>query len=343
MPVTLAELAARFACELRGDPDLTVDRVATLSGAAAGAVSFLANPRYRRELARTQATAVILREGDALGCPAAMLVAANPYATYARVAAFLHPLPTVVAGVHPRASVDPSAHLGAGVSIAAGAFIGAGVVLGSRVQVGPGCVLLDGVRVGDDTRLVANVTLCERVSIGVRCLLHPGVVIGADGFGHAPDVDGFVKVPQLGSVRIGDDVEVGACTTIDRGAIDDTVVEEGVKLDNQVQIGHNCRIGAHTVVAGCAGISGSTTIGKRCMIGGMAGIGGHIEIVDDVMIGGKAMVASSIHKPGMYVGSLGVDEARRFRRNAARFNRLDEFVRRMTGERRDAQGEGDDD
>jgi UDP-3-O-[3-hydroxymyristoyl] glucosamine N-acyltransferase len=215
-------------------------------------------------------------------------------------------------------------------------------VLGPRVEVGPGCVLLEGVRVGADTRLVANVTLCERVSIGARCLLHPGAVIGADGFGHAPDVDGYVKVPQLGGVRIGDDVEVGACTTIDRGAIDDTVIEDGVKLDNQVQIGHNCRIGAHTVVAGCAGISGSTTIGKRCMIGGMAGIAGHIEIVDDVMIGGKAMISSSIHKPGMYLGSLAADEAKRFRRNAARFQRLDEFVRRVTAERRGTQREGDD-
>ena len=342
MPVALGELAARFGCELRGDPDLTVDRVATLSGAAQGAVSFLANPRYRRDLESTRATAVILRESDAAACPAGVLITANPYATYARVAAFLHPRPAAAQGVHPRACVDPTAQLAADASVAAGASIGAGVVLGSRVQVGPGCVLLDGVRVGDDTRLVANVTLCEGVAIGARCLLHPGAVIGADGFGHAPDADGYVKVPQLGSVRIGDDVEVGACTTIDRGAIDDTLIEDGVKLDNQVQIGHNCRIGAHTVVAGCAGVSGSTTIGRRCMIGGMAGIGGHIEIVDDVIIGGKAMVTSSIHKPGMYLGSLGADEAKRFRRNAARFQRLDEFVRRVTVERRGKQGEGGD-
>jgi UDP-3-O-[3-hydroxymyristoyl] glucosamine N-acyltransferase len=342
MPVALGELAARFGCELRGDPDLTVDRVATLSGAAQGAVSFLANSRYRRDLEVTRATAVILRESDAAACPAAVLLAANPYATYARVAAFLHPSPAAAHGVHPRACIDPTAQLAADASVAAGAIIGAGVVLGPRVQVGPGCVLLDGVRVGDDTRLVANVTLCEGVSIGARCLLHPGAVIGADGFGHAPDADGYVKVPQLGSVRIGDDVEVGACTTIDRGAIDDTLIEDGVKLDNHVQIGHNCRIGAHTVVAGCAGVSGSTTIGRRCMIGGMAGIGGHIEIVDDVIIGGKAMVTSSIHKPGMYLGSLGADEAKRFRRNAARFQRLDEFVRRVTVERRGKQGEGGD-
>ncbi len=342
MPVPLGELAARFGCELRGDPQLCVDRVATLRGAAPGAVSFLANSRYRRDLEATQATAVILGESDVAACPAAVLLAANPYATYARVAAFLHPRPPAVHGVHPRASVDPTAQLAADASVAAGAFVGAGVVLGPRVQVGPGCVLLDGARVGDDTRLVANVTLCEGVSIGARCLLHPGAVIGADGFGHAPDTDGYVKVPQLGSVRIGDDVEVGACTTIDRGAIDDTVIEEGVKLDNHVQIGHNCRIGAHTVIAGCAGVSGSTTIGRRCMIGGMAGIGGHIEIVDDVMIGGKAMITSSIHKPGTYLGSLGADEAKRFRRNAARFQRLDEFVRRVTVERRGRQGEGDD-
>ncbi len=183
--------------------------------------------------------------------------------------------------------------------------------------------------VGADTRLVAHVTLCAGVRLGERCLLHPGVVIGADGFGHAPDQGGYVKIPQVGSVLIGDDVEIGANSTIDRGAIGDTVIERGVKIDNQVQVGHNCRIGEHTVISGCVGISGSVTIGRRCMIGGMVGIVGHLQITDDVYLTGKTMVTHSITKPGLYSGQLPFDEARRFRRNSARFQQLDELARRV--------------
>jgi UDP-3-O-[3-hydroxymyristoyl] glucosamine N-acyltransferase len=190
-------------------------------------------------------------------------------------------------------------------------------------------VVFDRVAIGADTRLVAHVTLCVGVRLGERCLLHPGVVIGADGFGHAPDRDGFVKIPQVGSVRIADDVEIGANTTIDRGAIGDTVVEHGVKIDNQVQVGHNCHIGEHTVISGCVGISGSVTIGKRCMLGGMVGVVGHLQIADDVYLTGKTMVSHSITKPGLYSGQLPFDEARRFRRNSARFQHLDELARRV--------------
>jgi UDP-3-O-[3-hydroxymyristoyl] glucosamine N-acyltransferase len=185
------------------------------------------------------------------------------------------------------------------------------------------------VRIGAGSSCVARVTLYHDVTLGERCLLHAGVVIGADGFGHAPDKDGFVKVPQLGAVVIGDDVEIGANSTIDRGAIGDTVVGNGVKIDNQVQIGHNTRIGEHTVIAGCAGIAGSAVIGKRCMIGGMAGVVGHIEICDDVFLAGKAMATHSIRKPGLYAGQLPFDEAARFRRNSARFRNLDELAGRV--------------
>jgi UDP-3-O-[3-hydroxymyristoyl] glucosamine N-acyltransferase len=190
-------------------------------------------------------------------------------------------------------------------------------------------VVLERATIGAGTRCVANVTLCEDVRIGERCLFHPGAVIGADGFGHAPDRDGYVKIPQLGSVTIGDDVEVGASSTIDRGAIGDTVIERGVKIDNQVQIGHNCRVGEHTVIAGCAGISGSVTIGRRCMIGGMVGVAGHLEICDDVYVTGKTLITSSITRPGLYSGQLPHDEARRFRRNSARFQKLDELAQRV--------------
>jgi UDP-3-O-[3-hydroxymyristoyl] glucosamine N-acyltransferase len=196
--------------------------------------------------------------------------------------------------------------------------------------------------VGASTRLVAHVTLCAGTRLGERCLLHPGVVIGADGFGHAPDQDGYVKVPQIGSVVIGDDVEIGANTTIDRGAIGDTVVERGVRIDNQVQVGHNCRIGEHTVISGCVGISGSVTIGKRCMIGGMVGVVGHLQIADDVYLTGKTMVSHSITKAGLYSGQLPFDEARRFRRNSARFQQLDELAKRVRALERGSAAAADD-
>jgi UDP-3-O-[3-hydroxymyristoyl] glucosamine N-acyltransferase len=203
-------------------------------------------------------------------------------------------------------------------------------------------MILTGARVADDTRLVARVVLCQDVRIGARCLLHPGSVIGADGFGQAPDAGRYVKVPLRGTVVIGDEVEIGANTTVDRGTIGDTVIEEGVRIDNQVQIGHNVRVGAHTVIAGCTGISGSASIGRRCTIAGMVGIAGHLTICDDVTVTGKTMVSSSIHRPGVYSGTLHAQEARRFRRNAARFQKLDELAKRV---RRLASrdGEGHDD
>jgi UDP-3-O-[3-hydroxymyristoyl] glucosamine N-acyltransferase len=221
------------------------------------------------------------------------------------------------------AEVDPTAWIGPHAFVAAGARVGRGV------SVGPGSVLLDGVAVGADTRLVAQVTLCEGVRIGERCIFHPGSVIGADGFGHAPDADGYVKVPQVGAVRIGNDVEIGSNSTVDRGAIEDTVVEDGVKIDNLVQVGHNVHIGAHTVIAACVGISGSTTIGKRCMLGGMVGIAGHLVICDDVALTGRTTVFKSIDRPGVYSSSLWADEAKHFHRNAARFHHLDELARRV--------------
>ncbi len=329
MPVRLAELAVRFGCELRGDADAEVSGVATLQEAGPGALAFLANPRYRRHLAGTRATAVVLDPSMADECPVAALVHANPYATYARIAALLHPVAAFGAGAHASSTVERGAVVDATAWIGAGCFVGAGARIGARAYLGPGCVVLDGADVGAGTRLVARVTLCEGVRIGARCILHPGSVIGADGFGQAPDAGRYVKVPQLGAVVIGDDVEVGANTTIDRGAIGDTVIEDGVRIDNQVQIGHNVRIGAHTVIAGCVGISGSTTIGRRCMIGGMVGITGHLDICDDVAVTGKTMISSSIHRPGMYSGTLHAQESRRFRRNAARFQKLDELAKRV--------------
>ena len=339
----LAELAVRFGCELRGDPEADVDRVATLQDAIPGSLAFLANPRYRRHLAATRATAVILDASLADECPVAALVHPNPYATYARIAALLHPPPAFAGGVHAAAVVEPGAKVDPSAWVGAGCFVAGGARIAARVFLGPGCVILAGASVAEDTRLVAKVVLCHDVRIGARCLLHPGSVIGADGFGHAPDAGRYVKVPQLGAVVIGDDVEIGANTNVDRGTIGDTVIEEGVRIDNQVQIGHNVRVGAHTVIAGCAGISGSTSVGRRCVIAGMVGIAGHLTICDDVVVTGRTMVSSSIHQPGMYSGTLHAQETRRFRRNAARFQNLDELAKRVRRlERGDGEGNDDD-
>ena len=345
MPARLAELAVRFGCELRGDPDTLVDRVAPLQDAGPGAVSFLANPRYRRHLASTRASVVVLDAKTAPECPVAALVARNPYATYARIAQVLYPTPPVVPGRDSSAVVEAGVEVDPTAAIGAQAYVARGVRIGPRASVGPGSVVLGDAQIGADTRLVARVTLGPGTRIGRRCILQPGCVIGADGFGQAPDRDGYVKVPQVGSVVIGDDVEVGSNSTIDRGAIGDTVIGDGVKIDNLVQVGHNVRIGEHTVIAGCVGVSGSVTIGRRCMLGGQVGVTGHLEICDDVALTGRTMVASSILKPGVYSSGLTADDAARFRRNAVRFNQLDELAKRLRRLEGSAGpgGKGDDD
>jgi UDP-3-O-[3-hydroxymyristoyl] glucosamine N-acyltransferase len=327
--MTLGELAVRFGCELRGDPNARVARVAALQSAGPDAVSFVANPRYRQYLADCRAGAVILDAASAPQCPVPVLIAKNAYATYARVAALLHPPAPVEAGVHPSASVDLTAQIDPTASVGAQCAIGAGVHIGPRAVIGPSCVVLGDAHIGADTVLKARVTICERAHIGERCILHPGVVIGADGFGFAPDGGAWVKVPQVGAVRIGNDVEIGANTTIDRGAIDDTVIEDDVKLDNQIQIGHNVRVGAHTAMAAGVGIAGSTTIGKHCMIAGKVGITGQIEICDNVIVNGHTTVSGSILKPGSYSGAIGMEETRSFRRNAARFRQLDAMAKQL--------------
>jgi len=316
-------LAVRFGLGLRGEPDLRVSHVATLSHANSGALSFLANPRYRRQLDATRATAVVVAPTVAEACPVAALIDPNPYLAYARIATLMHPPASAASGIHPSAVVAATARIPASASVGPLAVIEDDVELGERVFVGPGCVLGQGVRIGADSRLVARVTLCGGVRIGARCIVHPGAVLGADGFGFAPHAGTWVKVPQVGGVRIGDDVDIGANTTIDRGAIDDTVVANGVKLDNQIQVGHNVIIGAHTAIAGCVGISGSTTIGERCMIGGGTGIGGHLTIVDDVVVTGCSMISTSIRQAGSYSSGIPIEESRKWRRLVAHFRRAD--------------------
>ena len=271
----------------------------------------------------TRATVVLVSPADAAHCSGAALLADNPYLAYARIAQFLYPDPPFEPGVHPSAVVAPGVRLPASARIEALAVVDADVEIGERVVVGAGSVIERGCRLGADTRLAPRVTLYAGVSVGARCLLHAGAVIGADGFGFAPENDGaWVKIPQIGSVRIGDDVEIGANTTVDRGAIEDTVLEDGVKLDNQIQIGHNCVIGAHTAVAGCTGISGTSIIGKRCRIGGGVGVAGQLSIADDVVLTGYSLVTSSITEAGSYSSGMPALETRRWRRAVASLRRL---------------------
>jgi UDP-3-O-[3-hydroxymyristoyl] glucosamine N-acyltransferase len=320
---SLGELAVRFGLGLRGDPSLLVSRVATLSHAEPGAVSFLANPRYRKQMESTRATAVLVGPEHAESCRVAALIDPNPYLAYARIAELLHPQTAPEPGIHSSAVVSSRARIAASASVGPLAVIEDDVDIGERVFVGPGCIVQRGAHLGADSRLIARVNLYAGVRIGQRCIVHAGAVIGADGFGFAPDAGTWVKVPQVGSVQIGDDVEIGANTTIDRGAIDDTVVENGVKLDNQIQVGHNVTIGAHTAIAGCVGISGSTTIGQRCMIGGGVGIAGHLTIADDVVVTGCSLVSASIKHAGSYSSGMPTVETRLWRRMVAHLRRLD--------------------
>jgi len=321
---SLGELAVRFGLELRGSPDVRVSHVATLAQATPGSLSFLANPRYRRNLRDTRASAVVVAPEEAHGCPVAALLTPNPYLAYARIAALFHPPAQPAPGVHPSAVVAGSARVAASAAVGPLAVIEEEVEIGERAGIGPGCIVQRGARVGADTRLVAGVKLYPGVRIGARCLLHAGAVIGADGFGFASDRGSWVKVPQVGSVRVGDDVEIGANTTIDRGAIGDTVVEHGAKLDNQIQVGHNVTIGAHTAIAACTGISGSTSIGERCLIGGAVGFAGHLTIADDVVITGYSLVSASIREAGSYSSGMPTVPTRAWRRMVAHLRRFGE-------------------
>ena len=313
----------RFGLGLRGEPELRVSRVATLSRAEPGSLSFLANPRYRQQMERTQATAVLVGPENAARCPVAALIDPNPYLAYARIADLLNPSAPPIAGIHPSAVVSPDARVALSAGVGPLAVIEAGAVIGERVFVGPGCIVQRGVEIGADSRLMSRVNVCAGVRIGRRCILHAGAVVGSDGFGFSPDAGKWVKVPQVGGVQIGDDVEIGANTTIDRGAIEDTIVEHGAKLDNQIQVGHNVIIGADTAIAGCVGISGSTTLGRRCMIGGGVGIAGHLTIADDVTVTGCSMVSASIRTAGSYSSGMPAVQTRRWRRLVAHLRRLD--------------------
>jgi UDP-3-O-[3-hydroxymyristoyl] glucosamine N-acyltransferase len=325
----LGDIAARLGGELLGRAETEIRRIATLESAGPGDLSFLTHPRYRSQLRRTQASAVILAraEQDATALP--RIVCDDPYLYYARAAQLLEVEARPAPGVHPSAVVEPGAAIAASATVGPFCHIGAGARLGEGVIVGANCSIGEQVRIGDESRLHASVILYPRSILGKRTLVHSGAVIGADGFGMAQDKGRWVKIPQTGRVVIGDDVEIGANTTIDRGALDDTVIEEGVKLDNQIQIGHNVRVGAHTIMAACVGIAGSARIGSYCAIGGGARIWGHIEIADHVNISATAEVMKSITRPGTYTGVLPAAESREWAKMVAHLRGIDAIVGRV--------------
>lgn len=325
----LADLAERFGGRALGDIDVHIEQVATLESAGPKNITFLASTKYRAKLDSTRAGAVILgeRDADATGLP--RIVCENPYLCFARISGFLNPPAQLSPGIHATAvigegvQIDPSAHIGAHVSV------------GNNARIGPHCMIMDGCSIGEgvaiaeESLLYPHVVIYHDCIIGRRLIAHSGVVIGADGFGMAPDAGRWLKIPQIGRVVIGDDVEIGANTTIDRGALDDTVIEDGVKLDNQIQVAHNVRIGAHTAIAGCVGIAGSTTIGRYCRIGGSAGILGHLQIADNVEISSFTLIGKSIGEAGTYTGIYPFGEKDEWRRNAVHLRHLDELNKKI--------------
>ena len=340
----LDELATRSGAALEGDGSTRIRRVGTLENAGAGAIAFLANPKYRAQLATTRASAVIVSPADARATTLPRLVSAQPYAIYAKVARLLYPDRLPAAGIHATAFVDASADVAADASIAANAVVGARARVGARAFIGPGAVVGDDAEIGEAAVLHANAVVYARCVVGPRSVLHGGAVVGADGFGMAEDAGAWLRIPQVGRVVIGADCEIGANTTIDRGAIDDTVIEDDVKLDNQIQVGHNCRIGRHTAVAGCVGIAGSTRIGRDCRIGGAAMIGGHLDIPDGTVVSGATTITASPDAPGVYASVFPQLPYREWRKVAVQLRRLDEIAQRLRALERAARGaaaEGD--
>ncbi len=329
MQFSAAELATRLGLVVHGDPDTRVSGVATLARATPASLGFLANPRYRSQLAETRAGIVVMGAADAEGYAGTALVAADPYVAFARAAALFEARPAPEPGIHASAAIDPDAVVHPGAQVGAFVSIGARSVVESGAMLGPGCVVGEDCVVGADCELGARVTLVRRVRLGKRVLVHPGAVLGADGFGLAMDAGRWLKVPQLGGVVVGDDCEIGANTTIDRGALDDTVLEDDVRLDNQIQIGHNVHVGAHTAMAGCSAVAGSARIGRYCLIGGGAGVLGHLELCDRVIVTAMSLVTHSIREPGEYSSGTPLMENRSWRRSAARFKQLDALARRL--------------
>ncbi|VAW87738.1 UDP-3-O-[3-hydroxymyristoyl] glucosamine N-acyltransferase [hydrothermal vent metagenome] len=330
MAITVAQLALQLDGRIVGDADGLINSVATLDHALPGQLTFLANTKYQHQLAETTAGAVLVRESEAAGCPVTAIIVNDPYLSYAKAVASLYPEHREPGGIHPQATVDESASIDPSAWIGANVVVEAGATIGQGVQISPGCVIGRNVDIGVDTRLHANVSLYAEVKIGERCLLHSGVVIGSDGFGFANENGHWLKIQQIGRVIVGNDVEIGANCAIDSGAIGDTIIEDGVKLDNLIQIAHNVRIGAHTAIAGHSAVAGSSVIGKHCAIGGAVGIVGHLDICDNVTITAMSLVSKSISEPGVYSSGLPVEGNREWNKRVARLGQLGKLNNRVS-------------
>lgn len=327
--ITLAELAEKLGAELQGDGSVKVSSIANMEKAASGQLTFLSNSKYRKHLADCQASVVILRAGDAEYFAGNKLIVNDPYLAYALTAQELDTTPAAATEIAATAQIATNVTLGQGVCIGHNAVIESGVVLGDNVQIGAGCFIGKNAQIGANTKLWANVTIYHEVVLGEQCLVQSNTVIGDDGFGYANDKGEWVKIPQLGTVRIGNRVEIGSCTTIDRGALDDTIIEDNVIIDNQMQIAHNVQIGYGTAMAGGTIVAGSTKIGKYCIIGGASVLNGHIEIADGVTITGMGMVMRSIEEKGMYSSGIPLQPNKEWRKTATRVHRIDEMNKRL--------------
>ncbi|WP_241646809.1 UDP-3-O-(3-hydroxymyristoyl)glucosamine N-acyltransferase [Rosenbergiella metrosideri] len=339
--IRLAELARQLDATVHGDGDIAISGIASMQSAGADQITFLANSRYREQLSQCNAAAVVLTEADLEFCQSAALVVKNPYLTYAKLAQILDTTPQPAENIAPSAVIASDASLGNNVSIGANAVIESGVVLGDNVVIGPGCFVGKKTTIGANTRLWANVSIYHEIKIGSNCLIQSGTVIGADGFGYANDRGNWIKIPQIGTVVIGDRVEIGACTTIDRGALDNTQIGNGVIIDNQCQIAHNVIIGDNTAVAGGVIMAGSLKIGRYCMIGGASVINGHMEICDKVTVTGMGMVMRPITEPGIYSSGIPLQSNKQWRKTAALVMNINEINKRLKTLERQATSNSD--
>ena len=324
----LSDIAAQLGGDVLGDGQTDIRRVATLASAGTGDIAFLSNRRYRNQLQMTRAAAVIVAPAFADDFAGPRIVTGDPYAYYARVASLLNPVGAGFSGVHP--TVASGSPLPASAAVGPHVSIGRGVALGENVVIHAGCVIGDDVNIGDGCLLYPNVTVYHGCRIGKRAILHSGAVIGGDGFGFAPEGRQWIKIPQVGGVTIGDDVEIGANTTVDRGALDDTVIGDGCKIDNLVQIAHNCNVGANSLLAGCAGLAGSVTLGEQCIVGGGGMVSGHVTLAPGTTLSGGSLVMKSIRKAGRYTSVFPIDTHDEWVRNAAHIRRLSRLAERIS-------------
>jgi len=337
MSYTLKQLAEKIGAEVHGDENHLIDSLATLLTAKPQQIAFLANKKYNQQLSQTKAGAVIIASQSLNDCNTNALVMDNPYLGYALTAQLLDTTPLPATNIHPSAQISNDVALGENVTIGANAVIEQGAMIADNVSIGAGCFIGEQVKIGSHTKLWANVSVYHRVEIGDDCLIQANTVIGSDGFGYANDQGTWLKIPQLGRVIIGNNVEIGASTTIDRGALEDTLIKDGVILDNQIQIAHNVVIGENTAMAACSVIAGSTTIGKNCVIAGLVGINGHIEVGDGCVFTGMSMVTKNIDESGVYSSGMPCQTNKEWNKNNARIRKLESILKRMKSAEQDIE------